>query len=241
MRKHAIAVVALALAGCGSSKSVVIPSDPARWDQLADATKKLGDDDRKAVGAYLMRMGLSSALAGGKGAMPPGTTIGDAIRDQKDFEVKQQAEQAQAEALKAKVEAQRAAAIAKLGQSATVVVSELRVLPKNYEAGRFSERLDLVLAAQNHTLKSISGIKGALIFKDQFGADIAHINLSLDEDVAPNSSRAITGYGKDINQFEASDTKLAVTPLSKMHVVFEPAMIVFGDGTKIAAPEDVGS
>lgn len=229
--------VALALAACSGPKSTVIPSDPQKWDTIADSVKDLSDEDKSLFTGYVTRMTIGSALSGGKGGIPPGTTIGDAIKLQKAFLEEEKHEEAQADLLKAKVQAERAASVAKLNNVATVALVGLTVLPKNYDAGRFSERLDLLLAVQNRSTKPISGIKGALVFKDQFGAEIGTMQLSLDEDVAAGSSRSITGYGKDINQFEDTDTKLAVTPLQKMHVTFLPQMIVFADGTNVGSPD----
>lgn len=219
----------------------MVPTDPQKWDTIAGDVKKLSDEDRALFGGYAVRMTVGSVMSGGKGAIPPGTTIGDAIKSQRDFLEKQKQDEVQANLLKAKVEAQRAAQIAKLNQAVTVALASLTVLPKSYDAGRFSDRLSLLIAVQNHTPKAISGVKGALIFKDQFGAEISTIRLSLDEDIAPQASRSISGYGKDINQFEDADNKLAVTPLSKMHVSFIPEMIVFADGTNMAAPETTGN
>ena len=236
-----VLAASLMLASCSGPKGTIVPSDPQKWDTIADSVKKLSDEDKQLFTGYAMRMTMASALSGGKGGIPPGTTIGDGIKAQKEFLAKQKQDEAEGELLKAKVAAQRSAAVAKLNQSVTVALSTLTVLPKNFDAGRYSERLDLLLAVQNKTAKPVSGIKGSLIFKDQFGTEITSMNLSLDEDVAPNASRSISGYGKDINQFEDSDTKLAVTPLSKMHVTFEPQMIVFGDGTKLEAPEATGN
>ena len=229
--------LALILAACSGPKSTVIPSDLQKWDTIADSVKKLSDEDKSLFTGYAMRMTIGSALAGGKGGIPPGTTIGDAIQLQKEFLDKQKQEEAQADLLKAKVQAERAADVAKLNNVAIVALAGLEVLPKNYDAGRFSDRLDLLLAVQNRTAKAISGIKGALVFKDQFGTEITTMNLSLDEDIAAGASRSISGYGKDINQFEDTDTKLAVTPLEKMHVTFVPQMIVFADGTNMGAPD----
>lgn len=80
-------------------------------------------------------------------------------------------------------------------------------------------------------------MKGEYDFKEQFDAEISILSLAPYEDLKPSKSKLIGGYGKYINQFEASDTKTAVTPLSKMNVVFGPEVIVFSDGLKPAAPE----
>ena len=236
-----VAAATLLLASCSGLKGTVVPSDPSKWDTIADSVKKLSDEDKQLFTGYAMRMTIGSAMAGGKGSIPPGTTIGDAIKAQREFLDKQKQEEAQAELLKAKVAAQRAQEVAKLNNAVTVALANMTVLPKSYDAGRFSDRLSLLLAVQNHTSKAVSGVKGRLVFKDQFGSDITGMTLSLDEDITPNSARSINGYGKDINQFEDSDTKLAVTPLSKMKVTFEPEMVVFADGTKMEAPEATGT
>jgi hypothetical protein len=109
----------------------------------------------------------------------------------------------------------------------------MTVLPKSYDVGRFNGRLSLLLPVHNHTSKAVSGVRGHLVFKDQFSRDITGISLPLDEDIPPSSTRSISEYGKDINPCEDSDTKLAVTPLSKMKVTFEPEMVVFADETKM--------
>jgi hypothetical protein len=232
-----VMVASALLAACSGVKSKVIPSDPSKWDSIAADAKNLSDADRTALTAYLMRISLGGIMGGKAAAIPPGTTIGQAIEAQNTFEARQKLEEANAEILKAKVSAERAAQISKLNQAVTVVLSDLTVQGKDYDAGRFSDRLALSIAVANHTQKAISGIKGAFVFKDQFGEEISTMRLSLDEDVLANATRSIGNYGKDINQFEASDTKLSVTPLSKMHVAFVPEMIVFTDGSKLSAPD----
>jgi hypothetical protein len=227
---------ALVLAACSGPKDTVIPSDPKQWDTIADSVKELSDEDKALFTAYVVRMTMASALAGGKGGIPPGTTIADAIRLQKEFHEKRKQEEAEADLLKAKLAAERAAEVEKLKQVATVTLVDLKVLPKNYDYDRYSDRLDLVIGVQNRSGKNISGIKGDLVFADQFGTEITTMGLSLDEDIPANTTKSITGYGKDINQFRDEDTKLAVTPLSKMRVTFVPEMIVFSDGSSVGKP-----
>lgn len=233
-----IVVATLALSACNSAKSTLIPTDPEKWGEISEQVKSLDDDDREAVTKYMMRMTLGAAFSGGKAGIPPGTTIGDAIDQQHEWQKKQQQEEAEAAVLKAKVEAQKAADAAKIKQAATVAITDVSILPENMMAGRYSDRLNMEIAVQNKTAKQISGIKGTVNFDDQFGSRISSTNLSLDEDVKPNESRNITGYGRDLNQFEDSDKKLASIPFSKMKVTFVPEMIVFADGSKIGSVAD---
>lgn len=237
MRRLTILVLSAALAACSGPKSTPIPTDPSKWDTLASSSKRLSDDDRRLLATYLMRMGVGAAFGNSKVSVPPGTTIGDAIDAQSKFEADQKEAEVQAAAVKSKADAQLAQRAARLKQAATVVLTNLSVLSKNYDAGRYSDRLALTFAIMNRTGKAISGVKGVTVFDDQFGAEISRMSLSMDEDVAPNSTRTIEGYGKDINQFEADDQKLATTPFSKIKATFIPEMIVFADGSKLGSTE----
>jgi len=225
--------LSLALVACSGAKSTQIPSDPAKWETLAEDAKRLSDDDRRRLGAYLVRMGMGAAFGNSTIAVAPGTTIGDAIDAQTKFEAEQAEAEAQAVAVKAKADAEQARQSARMNQAATVVMRDMQVLPKNYDVGRYSERLAFSYAVMNRTSKPISGIKGTTVFTDQFGTEISKMALSMDEDIAPNATRVIDGYGKDINQFQDEDQKLATTPFSKLKTTFIPEMIVFKDGSKL--------
>lgn len=238
MKKLLNVALILSLAACSGAKSKAIPADPAKWEELAEDAKSLPDDERRMLGAYLVRMGMGAALNNSKVAVPPGTTIGDAIEAQTKFEADQKQAEAEAVAVKAKADAERAQRAAQLSKAATVVMTDMSVLPKNYDVGRYSERLDFTYAVMNKTDKAISGIKGVTVFTDQFGTEITKMNLSMDEDVPAKATRTIAGYGKDINQFDDDDRKLSNTPFSKMKVTFVTEMIVFADGTKLGSESE---
>jgi len=233
-------VAVLVLASC-SPKSAVIPSDPAHWDQISDRAKHLSDDDRRLLAAYLMRESMGSALAGGKPSIPPGTTIGQAIADQKKFEADLAKQGVEAEILKAKAAAQRATAEAALDNAALVTLVSKSVLPQNIDAERFNDRVNFVIAIQNKTLKDISGVKGTLEFDDMFGTEIKSFSLSIDNGVKAGQIATTSDYGFDVNQFENPDTQIAQTDLAKMKVTFHPEMIVFSDGTKMVTPTDTSA
>ncbi len=239
MKKWAIVLAALALSACGP-KSTSIPSDPKEWDKLGDKAKQLNEEDRRYFAAYMARMAVGSVFTGGKVSIPAGETIGKAIEDQRKFEADAKKQEAEADMLKAKAAAERAAAEAELSKAALVTLVSKTFVPKDIYRSRYSDRVNIVLAVENHTAKDISGIKGTLEFHDQFGTLIKELGISMDEDVAAGQSRTISGYGFDLNQFEDSDTKLAQVDQAKMKVVFHPDMIVFKDGTKMTTPESKG-
>ncbi|WP_062342878.1 hypothetical protein [Novosphingobium sp. CCH12-A3] len=228
---------ALVVSACSGAKSTVIPTDPQKWDEIAEDVKSLSDDDRKLVVGYMMRMSVGAAFAGQKGGIPPGTTIGDAIKDQKDWLAKQKAEEEQAEQLKAKVAAQKAADAEQIRRVATIAVTNVDVVSQDIMAGRYSDRLNVEVTIENKSAKQISGVRGTVAFKDQFDQEIDQTTFSLDEDVKPGETRIIKNYGRDLNQFKDEDKKLASIPFAKMKVSFVPEMIVFADGSKIGSAE----
>lgn len=237
MKKVAIAMfVGLLLAGC-SQKGTVIPSDPAKWDKISSAAKGLNDEDRRLLGGYMARQTLSAAF-GGKGGIPPGTTIGQAITDQKKFEADAKRQEAEADALKAKVLAQRAAAAAAIQGVATVTLVSKNFLPRDFERGRFDSLVSFVIAVQNKGAKDIDGIKGVMVFDDLFGTQIKRVSLSMDTPVKGGTMISTDRYSIQVNQFDNDDTKIAMTDLAKMKVTFEPEMVVFADKTTMGVPPD---
>ena len=236
MNRVALAIAAaIILAGC-SPKGTVIPTDPSKWDQLSDKAKGLSDDDRRLLAAYLIRESVGAALTGGKPNIPPGTTIGQAIADQKDFVADQTKQAADADLLAAKAAAQRAAAEAALSKVALVTIISKTDRPADPQAGRFSENVGLVIAVQNKGAKDIAGIKGTFEFDDMFGTLLKQLSVSMDDPIKAGQIFSTSNYSMDVNQFENADVRLAQTDLSKLKVTFHPDMIVFADGTQMAAP-----
>ena len=231
-------VAAIILAACSRPKDKVIPTNPDKWSELSEVTKDLNSDEKQLLAAYLMRNTIGNLFSSEKGSIPPGTTVGEAIDLQRDFEAKEKLKEAQAEALKARAKAERDAAIEKMNHLITFAVVSKGLSPKNFYAGQYSNRIDFVFAIKNNTAKAIAGVKGAVQFRDMFDTTIENIGISVDQTIPANSEKTISGYGKDINEFKDDDSKLAVTDLAKMKVSFSPQMIVFADGSRATAPDE---
>src|SRR5450755_3380548 len=116
---------------------------------LAPQLKQLSEKDRKALGGYLIRVKMGEAF-GGKG-MPPGTTVGDALKQQKEWVVAQEQKDAEAAALKAKLAAEKAAAVEKLNKVITVTLLSKEQRPKDFEAHRYSETQVFHIGVQNNS------------------------------------------------------------------------------------------
>lgn len=229
-------VLVLCVGACSRAKETVIPSDPAKWSEISDQAKNLDDDDKRLLAAYMMRATLANAFTH-SGGIPPGTTIGDAINQQREFETKAKLAQAQADALKARALAERNAAIDRLNRLITFAVVNKQFVPKDIMAERFRDQITFVFAVKNNGSKDIAGIKGVIEFHDMFDSPIENVSLSMDRAVPARQEVTINGFEKDINQFEDTDQKLAATDLAKMKVRFIPEMIVFADGTNEKAPD----
>lgn len=77
-------VVLVAASGCSKPADAVIPTDPVLWGtQLAPSIEKMNPEERQLLKDYLARVTAGRILRGGKG-VPPGTTIGAALEDQRD-------------------------------------------------------------------------------------------------------------------------------------------------------------
>lgn len=236
MKRTLALLIALAvLSGCSKPTDAVIPSDMATWDkELAPHLKKLPDEDREKVAGYLLRAKVGEVF-GGKG-VPPGTTIGQALEAQKKWEAEQAAKRAEEEALKKRLEQERAAAMEQLNNAVTVTLLAKQELPKNFDAGRYSEYQQFRIGVQNSADKPVAGVAGEIKFIDVFDKEVGAVSFRITESIAPGKSATWIG-GRDYNQF--LDTHRAVWNLEdgKYTTKFIPEMVVFQDGTKLTMPK----
>ena len=225
-------------AACSDPQNFKIPTDSAQWKKdegFKAVIKKLPDDEKKTLTAYLMRAGMAEAF----GTTPPERTVGEAIENQKAFQAEKEAEQAaeaaeQAKqaALAKKVEEERQAAVAEARKALTVAVSSMNFIPSNLRAGRYQESFSLRIALQNNTEKDMSGIKGTVVFADMFDDEIKRVALSMDEGIPAGQTIQWNG-SLDYNQFKDADVKLRSTELAKMKISWEPEVYLFTDGSKM--------
>lgn len=230
MKKILIAgVFSLFLVGCSNPKSAQIPTDSEKWEEIKPQIEKLNEEDKKLLAQYLMRKGMGAAF-GGEG-VEPGTTIGDALKEQQKWlDDKDAKEKAQAE-LKAKVEAENAS----LKKQMESVLTAAIVSKSGYARYQYIDKItniEFQLAFENKSNKDIAGFKGLITFKDMFGDTIKKLNLSYDDGVVANST-ATYDASIDYNEFIDEDTKLLNTDLDKIKFEFMPSVIMFKDGSKI--------
>lgn len=238
MKKLAIVITTvLALTGCSKATDTVIPSDMSTWDkELSPAIKKLSEEDRKLFAGYVVRAKMGGLFSKENQDIPLGMTIGDAIQEEKKRIAEQEKQAAEAAALKAKIEAERAEVVKAINEVATVTLLSKAQLSSNYQIGRYSDYQQFKIGVKNKSEKDIIGVSGEIEFIDVFDKTVGSVTFKISEKIKPNGTYTWVG-GRDYNRYR--DTHKAVWNLDegKYTTRFIPSAIIFSDGTRLVAPE----
>lgn len=216
---------AILLAGCSDPKNYEVTK--LTEEQRKELGQKLTAEEGQKLAGWMMRNVMS-------GKEPPvGTTVAMALKQQDEWVAKQKEEEAKAEALRMKVEAER-----KAKQEEFAKLLSVALVSKKNSMGEYSQRwVGLELAYENKSDKDIQGVKGVLKLMDFFGDKILNIRWSYDAGVAAKQTTVERNSGIDINQFKDSNMKLWNTDFDKLKSTFEVSTIIFKDGTRMDAPE----
>ena len=219
-------------------------SDPRDYDatkltgeQKKELGQKLTADEGQKLTAWMVRQTLTSQQPA------IGVSVRNAIKDQEQWmakvkveeelaAVKRKEEEAKAEALRQKVDAERRAAQEQFAKTVSVVLAGKR----NHEGEYGKKFVALHVAYENKTDKDIQGVKGVLHINDIFGDKILNVRWSYDRGVPAHKRTVETNSGLDLNRFNDSHMKLWNTDLDKIKSNFEVQTIIFKDGTRLDAP-----
>lgn len=236
------ALAVLVLSACTKPTDVVIPSDVSAWDRdLAPVVKKLGTEDQKLLQGYLMRAKLSESLGGAAGGIPFGTTVGQALLEQRKWmqeEEKRLAEQKKREeeeqALKARLVAEAAAEKAAMEKAVAVVLVSKQQLPSNPRAGRYSEQQGFTIGVTNRSEKTVTGVSGTLNFVDRFDVVVGAVSFRMTQEIQPGFDAAWEGV-RDYNQFIKEHRAVWNLSEGEYTTRFVPEVILFADGSRLSA------
>ena len=239
-------LVLVLLLGCNKPTDIVFGPEPLKqMAEQGDQFKKLSEEDRMLLVGYLSVSELGRTF--GADIKPAtGRTVGEVLVDARAWREKMKAAEAEAEkrrteeaALKAQVLAERKAVADRISSSVVVAVTDKRVLPENYEAGRYSKMLVLHYAVKNNSAKTIRQLKGHVIFFDATGDKVGALPIDFDERIAPGKTlKTTTNRGWKLNQFINNDIeKIAARDFSSMKVTFEADAIAFEGGEVLKAPD----
>lgn len=236
------------LAACSKATDTVIPSDMATWDkELAPVVQKLNEEEKALLLGYIARKKMAAIFSKGEGDIPFGTTVGDALKEQRkwkdDFEkaeaaakVEQARKAAEELALKTRLEAERAELVKQFNEAVTVTLLDKKELGSDYRAGRYGDYQQFSIGVENRSNKELSGVAGTIEFIDVFDKEVGAVGFGISEKIKPGGTYKWVG-GRDYNQF--IDRHQAVWNLEegKYTTRFVPESLVFSDGTKLKLPE----
>lgn len=123
-------------------------------------------------------------------------------------------------------------------QSAMKTALAVRLLnknrrPSNYRENVFEDQLRFKFEYENLGAKDIRAFTGLVIFKDIFNRPFYQLSLTADKRVPSHKKITDADKGIDFNQFKAEHQQLATTEMENLRVDFEPASIMFTDGTQL--------
>ncbi len=245
LRITSVALILSLLAACGDPKTTVIPPDMNAWKtdpKFQDSVQELQPDDKTVLAQFLIRKSMAAAF-GGDGVQA-GTTIGQAIEDQKLWAVQTKAKE-EAEAAKAKQEEERQKALAeevkKKAQAAMDAMNSVltaTVISWSFHPSGMVNReyisagFDVVLAFKNTGQQKLVGVKGGFLVKDIFGTELKKFVITDDSGIEAGQTATWSGT-VDFNQFKEDDIKLRNTDFDKMKFEWVPLVYLLQDGTKL--------
>lgn len=245
MRKLLVAILCLVvLAACSGPKDTPLPRELDKMETIKPAMEKLTPEERELAGSYILRHTIGSKMKGMFGGkegpgIPDGMTLGKAIDEQRKFKADAALEEAKQQALKAKLQAEREAAMKPMREAITVTLVSKRIKPQNGYGGMLlDENLVVTFGYKNNTDKDIAGVKGRISVKDLFGDEISAFLISNDTTIKAGQTASWTGSRSVKYAFgDNKDRKLAELEDDKYKVVWDPKMIVFKDGTKLTVQD----
>lgn len=166
-------------------------------------------------------------------------TLGKAIEEQRKFKADAAIEEAKQQALKAKLQAEREAAMKPMREAITVTLVSKKIrTERGYSGMVMGENLEVTFGYKNNTDKDIAGVKGYISIKDLFGDEISGFLIPNDDTI--KAGQTVTWTGSRSVMFSLGnnkDRKLAELEDDKFKVVWDPLVIVFKDGTKLTVPD----
>ena len=240
-----VILISAFISGCSKPLDIVFGPEPLKQiAEQGEQFKKLPEEERTLLVAYIGVSQLGKAF-GVELKSPTGRTVGEVLKDAhawkektKAAEVERKKREAEADDLKVKVLAERKAISDRISASVVVAIVGSRVLPKNYDAGRYSEMLSISYAVENKSDKPFRQLKGQVVFKDATGETIGSLPVDFDEPVGVGKMlKTTTGRGWKLNEFRNGEIeRIAGREFSSMTVSFEPESIAFEGGEVLKAP-----
>lgn len=123
-----------------------------------------------------------------------------------------------------------------------VTVTGKSNLPKDTNAGRYSDRVQLTFDVMNRSDNVIKGVQGNLTVYDLFGEEILEINCDFTGSSIPiGESITVEGLGMEINPFIDRHVKFYNTDFPDLQFGYEVTDIVYDDGSSMKEQSSTGA
>jgi len=241
-----LAVFALAaMSSCTSVKRLVVTEDNKQKVAERVGSSSLPSEDKLVFATALVRAEMSKSfnLAPENAYTISGKSVGQIIREQKEYAALLEAQ----ELARQQAEAEARAAFEQALQEARSMVSVTLLNKKNYDAniwaGNYSPYVNLAFEIENLSEKPIRGVKGMCKFLDIFKTPIKQIGLSYDDETIPPGEKRVYYGSFEINEFIDEDKAFWSKDLEDVVFEFEPSHIIFDDGGEVIVerPYDISS
>lgn len=156
-----------------------------------------------------------------------GKTYGQLLEEAEAKEFEREAERERQRILEEEARAEKEAKMKQLRETV-----EVGLVDKGYREISYDQYLTYEFVFRNNSDKDIRGFNGTLVFNDIFGETIKRIRISYDEGI---EARGKTNYSAstEYNRYMSEDSKLRNKDLEDIVMEWEPATIIFTDGTKL--------
>jgi hypothetical protein len=123
---------------------------------------------------------------------------------------------------------------AALRAALNVILVQKRLIPKDVSANRFNAQEAFSFRYVNRSEKDIRAFTGYVTFSDLFDREFLRISLTSEARIPSGESRS-EDRSIELDQFSQEHGRLASTALEDLKVKFEPASVLFSDGTQLGS------
>jgi hypothetical protein len=117
-----------------------------------------------------------------------------------------------------------------------VGVTAKRLLPENYESGRYRPEVEITVEAKNNSDRTVRAYQGTFDTRDLLGNQIIVLSVKDQTPIGPRQSRRFAQYF-EINKFIERDTRFATENYENLHFNWKADKIIFADGTTVGSSD----
>lgn len=234
--------VALLMAGCSDPRNTRLPDDISQMESIKPQIQKLNEEDRNFLTGYLMRRSIAGTIFGGiAGDIGSGPmTIGDAIKNQRDFLNEKEKKEAEEKQQKAKLKEEQDAMRSEILKAASVSLISKKTHTRHgaFSGLQMDKTLMIEVGYKNIGDKNIAMIKGELKVVDLLDDEVTSFIISNDQTIKAGSTSVWKGSRSiQFGLNRGADEKFAAMNEDKYKTIWIPKAIAFTDGTRLVVPE----